>query len=90
VHALVGDLHWGTGSAEILAGLAGTVYLAMWISDYRGWVSWLLKRLYRWGGARLWPGGSERSYLAFYRALGWLGLAACLVLLGIGIRTFVG
>ncbi len=89
MHALLAELHWEAGWAELLGGLAGTIYLGMWISDYRGWVSWLLRGFYRWGGAWLWPGGSEESYIAFYRRLGWLGLAACLTLVGFGIRALL-
>jgi hypothetical protein len=90
MRALVGDLDWGAGSAEILSALAAIGLMTILVSDFRGWTSWLQRHVYRLAGGWLWPCGDEHSYLLFSRVVAGVVLAGSLALLGIGIATLVG
>ncbi len=57
----------------VLGGLLN-VYSLAWSLDYRGWTSRVISGLFRRWGRWVWP-GSERSYLALNRYIGWPCLA---------------
>jgi hypothetical protein len=75
----------GTRATLLVLGTLGLLYSLAWTLDFRGWSTSLLQSLHRNWGTWLWPSGSERSYVAFNRYSGWLGVGVCAVLLGVGI-----
>jgi hypothetical protein len=76
----------GTRGTLLVLGGLGTLYSLAWALDFRGWTTSHLMFFYRNWGRWLWPGGNEKSYVAFNRFGGWLGVAIFAVLLVTGIR----
>ena len=78
------------GPGLLVAGSFLACFTPLWLSDYRGIASVVLRSFYSRFGGWLWPSGGERSYVAFNRFVGGaLGLAISLVAVGFGITQLV-
>jgi hypothetical protein len=70
-------------------GLCGAVYCICWATNYRGWTTSLLERLYNRFGRIIWPGGTEDSYVLLMRLSGWFVAIVFLAMLGAGVAELV-
>ncbi len=68
----------------IVVGLLLGAYCVGWGLDFRGWITRLLRRLYRTPGPSLWPFGNEEEYATFMRYGGWFGVVVGAVLVVFG------
>jgi hypothetical protein len=84
MNALAGTVH-GPDWTAVAVGLPGLIGSLLWVLDFGGMTTRVLRFFYRWAGWLLWPAGSEESYVDFMRWGGLFGvvIAALLVIVGI-------
>jgi hypothetical protein len=82
--ALVGtvrDPNW----TAVAVGLLTLSASLLWVLDFRGMTTRVLRLFYRRLGPLLWPSGSEESYVDFMRYCGLFGLVVAALLVFVGI-----
>jgi hypothetical protein len=70
----------------LIVGSLGALYSIAMALDYRGMTTSLASSMYRARSKWLWPWGSERSYIAFNRLIGWPLVVVFAALLALGVR----